>query len=73
MELFARQNGFSYPWEHAYCWLGSQIWKETTMGKVLEQQAEAILHLGAPYNNEEDVAFSTEDRFEVTYNVAKIE
>ena len=72
-ELCARQNGFPYPWEYAYCWLGSRIWKETTMGEVLEWQAETILHLGAPYDNEEDVAFSTEDQFEVTYNVAEIE
>ena len=31
------------------------------MGEVLEQQAETVLHLGAPYNNKEDNAASMED------------
>ena len=43
------------------------------MDKVLERRAESMLHLGAPYSNEEDSVFSTEDQFKVAYNVAVIE
>ena len=71
-KLCARQNGYLDPGESTQCWLGSQMWKNTTMDKVLERQAESVLHLGAPYPNEDSV-FSTEDWFKVTYNVATIE
>ena len=60
-ELCAQQNGFLSPGEHACQWLSSQTWKDMTMGEVLEQQAETVLHLGAPYNNKEDNAASMED------------
>lgn len=71
-ELCARHNRFPYPWEHAHCWLSSWSWKDTTMGKVLKWQAEAVLHLGAPYPNEEDNQGSTKGQFEVTYNLTEI-
>ena len=37
------------------------------MGEVLKCQAETILNLGTPYDNEADVTQSTEQCFEVTY------
>ena len=43
-----------------------------TMGEVLEQQAEVVLHLRAPYANKVDNTLSTENQFKVTYNIAAI-
>ena len=71
-EQCARQNRFPMPWEYAQCWLSTQVWRETTMGEVLEQQAAAILHLGVLYNNEVDTTISTDDHFEVKYNLAEM-
>ena len=42
------------------------------MGEALEQRAVAILHLGAPYDNETDGINSTKCWFEVEYNLAKM-
>ena len=72
-EVCARQNSFPYSWEHAHQWLASWTWGETTMGEVLKQQAEVMLHLGAPYANEVDNMLSTKNQFKVTYNIAAIE
>ena len=42
------------------------------MGEALEQQAAAILHLGAPYDNETDGINSTKCQFKVKYNLAEM-
>ncbi|KAF8800028.1 hypothetical protein BYT27DRAFT_7217359 [Phlegmacium glaucopus] len=65
-ERCAVDAGLLEPWRCAHDWLASRRWKDTVMGRTLEQRTEEILHLGAPYENEEDCDESTDSRFEVT-------